>query len=329
MKVEPLCPCKSTMRFRFLSIALPLLLLALVLTSCAANRPKRIALAEQFGLGYAPLDIMRAKGFLEAELESAGLQGYSIEWKRLVNTAAIREAMLSGDVDVGFVAIPPFLIGRSNGMDWKIISGISRAQIALCSRAPGVQSIADLRSSHRIALPQLGSIQHILLKMELERLALAPDALDANIVVQSHPDGSNLFAQDADLLHLTAPPFVQQNLALTDASSILDGERAFGGPFTFVVGIAPRRFHDDAAAYAAVDRALRRAVAFMNEEPEESIATLLERYEYDEEFLRRLFRDKALQYSAEIEGLERFYEFMLRESMIEPLDLKDLIWEAP
>ena len=47
-----------------------------------------LVIAEQYGLAYAPLQVMRAEGFLEAELPD-----YEIEWSRLGNTAAIREAI--------------------------------------------------------------------------------------------------------------------------------------------------------------------------------------------------------------------------------------------
>jgi NitT/TauT family transport system substrate-binding protein len=86
----------------------------ITLTSCVSSNEtsnisrENIIIADQFGLAYAPLEVMKHESFLEASLSEAGLESVKIEWKKFGNTTAIREAMLSGDLDIGFVGIPPF-----------------------------------------------------------------------------------------------------------------------------------------------------------------------------------------------------------------------------
>src|SRR6056297_2831547 len=137
---------------------------------------KTLVVAEQYGLAYAPLQIVRAQGLLEAELPE-----YRVEWRRLGNTAAIREAMLAGRLDAGFMGIPPFLIGYDRGMEWRIFTGLSEAPLGLVSGDEGLRSLADFGAEDRLALPQPGSIQHIMLSMACERQLGDAQGLDEKI----------------------------------------------------------------------------------------------------------------------------------------------------
>src|SRR6056297_1368370 len=100
----------------------------------------KIKIALQYGLAYAPLHIMKEKGLLEKEIENL-----NVSWVLLPNTTAIREAMLNDDLDIGFVGIPPFLIGVNNNMDWKIIKGISISPLALLTNEKRIKTIEDFK----------------------------------------------------------------------------------------------------------------------------------------------------------------------------------------
>ena len=106
-------------------------IMVLLLTAgCAktetAGGQKTIRIAEQYGIAYAPMQIMKAQGLLEKNCP-----GIAISWEQMNNTAAIREAMVANRLDAGFMAIPPFLIGWDNGMDWKIATGLSSVPTGL------------------------------------------------------------------------------------------------------------------------------------------------------------------------------------------------------
>ena len=85
-------------------LAAAILSASILFISCSGE--KTVTIAEQYGLAYAPLQIMRSREFYE-KLEP----GIEIKWVKLGNTAAIREAVLAGEVDLGFMGLPHFLIG--------------------------------------------------------------------------------------------------------------------------------------------------------------------------------------------------------------------------
>ncbi len=111
---------------------------------------------------------------------------YGVEpvWKEYGSGGgAVREALISGEADVGFMGIPPFLIGWDKGCPWKVAVGFVVVPIGLVTYDPEIKSLADFKPEDKIAVPSPpGSIQHILLAMACEQQLGSPNALDNNIV---------------------------------------------------------------------------------------------------------------------------------------------------
>ena len=306
-----------------------LILLAAMLSSCSKSEKNTLTVADQFGLAYAPLQIMKEKDFLREELDKQGLSSTEIIWKTMGNTTAMREAMISGDLDIGFVGIPPFLIGYDNAMDWKIIAGLSESPAALISLDESIQSLDDVDSKTRIILPQPGSIQHILLAMYSQSKYGDAKKFDNLLVAMSHPDGVSAISADKDnQLHFTTPPFMQKELDMDGGHTVLDAQTCFGGEFTFIVGICPQRVYDDRKAYEAFIAALERSMEFMDKNPEEARSILASAYEYSREDLNRYLSDPQMKFTSSVKGADRFIKFMYENGMIKNnIDEKDIFWE--
>ena len=108
---------------KYIIIILILSLSLFLMSACGRNdqqSQKTITIAEQYGLAYAPVQLIK-----ELQLLEESDPELKVEWKQLSNTTSIRESMLAGEVDIAFMAIPPFLIARYKGMELKIISGLS------------------------------------------------------------------------------------------------------------------------------------------------------------------------------------------------------------
>ncbi len=308
-------------------IALLFLLLLVMLTGCRKAAEDRIVIAEQFGLAYAPVQIMRLQGLIEKRVPSA-----EVVYEQLGNTAAIREAMISGHLDIGFGAIPPFLIGVENGMDWRLASGVSQVPVGLVTLDQEKRSISDLREHDKVALPQPGSIQHMLLSMAAERDLGSAGLLDDRMVTMSHPDGFQALAAGAVTAHFTTPPYIFNELDLEGAHLLLSGTDAFGGDFTFIVGYATEAFHDEnGELYAAFIEALEEAIDFMSEQPKEAARLLSGVYEIPDETIYEYITADGMVYTPGITGLERFGAFMHEQGYLEePVPVaSSLVWEHP
>lgn len=288
---------------------------------------KNIAIAEQFGLAYAPLQIMK-----ELKLLEKNLPGANISWKQLGNTAAIREAMLAKEIDIGFMAIPPFLIGWDKGMDWKICSGLSMSPVGLVVNKQNIKSIRDFTDKDRIVLPQPGSVQHILLSMACEKEFNDPKKLDNILVTMAHPDGMNALLAKKDITaHFTTEPYLSKELEFDGVRQLLSGKDILGGDFTFIVGVSTVSFHDDKKAeYKALIKSLDEAIEYMKNNKSETIKLLSKAYSISEQEIENYLASEGTHYDKKVKGIEEFADFMKKSGYISetPKNLNDVIWEA-
>ena len=300
-----------------------LVALLTTITACGKTDLKEIVIAEQYGLAYAPIVIMREMAFLEEEAV-----GYQVRWEKLGNTAAIREAMLTDDLDVGFMGIPPFLIGADQSMGWKIISGLCRSPLGLMTNDAEVGRIEDLIGNGKIALPQPGSIQHILLAMAAERSLGDAQAFDRQLLSMKHPEGYQAMVTASEVTaHFTSPPYLFQEMDTPGMTQLISGDEAFGGEFSFIVGVCREGFKKDEIAYEAFEKALEASVTYIYENKEESIQLLAKAYELPETTIEDYVYARGIAYDQEILGLQRFIDFMYEVDYIqEPLKEEALIW---
>jgi NitT/TauT family transport system substrate-binding protein len=284
------------------------ILVLLFLSGCSGKNDAglTIRIAEQFGLAYAPLQIMKAKGFLEELSPEA-----KVQWLKLGNTAAIREAVLAGDLDAGFMGIPPFLIARDKGMKWKIATGLSRTPLGLVVPEGKYTSLKDFKENSRIALPQPGSIQHILLTMAVNREMGDPAFLDKNLISLKHPDGMNALLSGAVDGHFTSPPYLFYEDDEPGFEVLLSGEEAMGSPFTFIVGVVTEDFYKTSPQlYEDLIRAIEKSIAFIYSDREETVGILSDAYSMDYDLLMNFLYRPGMIFETEIKGLDTFIRFM-------------------
>lgn len=310
-------------------VLITVMLVSLVASGCTnetKNNAAVINIAEQYGFAYAPLQIAK-----ELKLVEKNLPGATVNWKQLGNTTAIREAMLANEVDVGFMAIPPFLIGWDKGMDWKIACGLSESPVALVTNREEINSIKDIGDKDRIALPQPGSVQHILLSMACERELGDAKKLDNLLVTMAHPDGMNaLLAGKEITVHFTTPPYLLKELQVKGMHEILNGKQAMGKDFTFIAGVTTRKFHDEKPVlYEAVLKAVAEAMEYMKDNRKEAAEILSRQYEMSVEEVEKNLSMEGMEYGLSIKGVNDFSGFMERNGYISksPGNIKDIVWD--
>lgn len=234
-----------------------------------------IRLADQFGLGYAPITVMLEQKFLEKHLPDI-----KIERLKFGSGGAVREAMIAGNLDVGFMGIPPFLVAWDKGVDWKITGALGSMPLFFLTYKENIKGLKDLQPSDKIALPGPGSNQHILLAMEAEKTLGDGRALDDLIIAMPHPDAATALLTKQDVTcYYGAPPYQYELLKHPDIYQVSDSFTAFGSPFSYIVAVASNEFYrQQPAAYKAFCSALEDTLAFINQYPDET-AEILARVE--------------------------------------------------
>lgn len=287
---------------------------------------RRLRIAIQPGIGYAHLIVMRDLKMLERHLP-----GLQVEWLRLTSGPVIRDAMLAGQVDIGSGGVGPFIIAWDRGVKWKIVSALNQMPLYLNTNRDGVRTIKDLTPADKIAMPAVGSIQHVVLQMAAEKEFGNAHALDQLIVSMAHPDAMFALMSKREITgHLTSPPFQYLELQITGIRKVFDSYQVVGGPHTFNLVWAmedfPRR---NPEVYQAFLRALDEAQAYLIDHRDDAARILAETENTQPGFMRALLRNPELQYTTTPHRLMQFAGFLKKTNQIKqaPASWKDFAFE--
>lgn len=295
-----------------LALILPLLAVLMLFAACGPKPKTTLTIAEQFGIAYAPVQVMKDEGILEAALPDV-----TIEWVQLGGPTAIREGMLAGNIDIGFVGIGPMLLGVDTGMTWKTFTALSANEVSFITNRDDIQSLADIGPDDRIAVISPGCTQHVLLCMAADQQFGDPEKFDRQLVSLSHPDAmSAMLAGGEIVLHITTPPYADLELQ-NGMHKILTGQDVMGGSFTFICGVADTGLYDDhREIYDAVQQSLWAAMDRINSDLEAAAETLSPVYGVDAAMLYGMMSYNGTIYQKTLTGIEKFAAAMVDMGLI-------------
>ncbi|MFA6618139.1 MAG: ABC transporter substrate-binding protein [Candidatus Neomarinimicrobiota bacterium] len=306
--------------------SLLMVILVLSLFSCSSKDPDKVVIAQQFGLGYAPLTLVKELNLIEKYYPNA-----KIEWAQLGSGGSIREAMAAGQVDVGSMGVPPFLIAWAKGYDYKIMTALCEMPLGLQTNRPEVKSLKDISPQMKIATPSPGSIQHILLSMASEKELGDATALDRNVIAMAHPDAANALINKIEIAaHFTSPPYIFMELESEGIHQVVDAEKdAFGEAFTFLVTAGTGKFKTrNPELFEAVNTALREAIAIMENDPGSVSDIVAPTLNLDRETYLRYCNWPGVKFETEPRGMLKFLDFMNRAGYVSKTtsEQRDLMW---
>jgi NitT/TauT family transport system substrate-binding protein len=179
------------------------------LAPAAADAPSSITIAYQPGIGYSTLIIIKQLGVLEKRFP-----GTKFDWKVLTNGDAIRDGIIAGQIQIGAGGNGPFLIGWDRGVGYKLIAPMNVMNLWMVARAdePNIKTIKDIPPNAKIGMPSPDAVQAIALRKAAQEMFGDAHKFDANIVAIQHPLGLQALAAKQLELHMSAPPFQQQEV---------------------------------------------------------------------------------------------------------------------
>lgn len=294
---------------------------SLLVVSCGKNEDKGIRIAEQYGIAYAPLQIMK-----ELKLIEKALPGIKVTYKQFGGPTPIREAMVAGEIDFGFMGPAPVLVGIDNGMEWKYATAISSNEVALVTDKERIKTLKDFKKDDRIALLSPGSTQHILLCIAANQVFNDPLYFDNQIVSLSHPDAMDALMSDTEIsAHFATPPYLMEELK-KGMHVVITGEEIMGEPFTFITGVSQISFYENHKDYyRAILIALSEAISYINNNMEEAATILSSIYKIPEDELIEQMTYNGTIYSMELKGLQKLADEMYDIKMLKtPVNIEDV-----
>ncbi|TLX58531.1 sulfonate ABC transporter substrate-binding protein [Stutzerimonas nosocomialis] len=233
-------------------LAAALGLLGVLTLPLAAQAEGRISIAQQFGIGYLILHVVKDQQLIEKHGKAQGLD-IEVDWRTISGATAMNEALLAGAIDVVSAGVPPMLTvwDRTHGrQNVKAVAALGSLPNYLLSNREEVRTLHDLSDKDRIAVPAAGvGFQSRTLQIETARLFGKDDfqRFDRISVSLPHPDATVALTKGGSEItaHFSSPPFQYQALENPRVHKLLSSYDILGGPATFNVLYATEKFHDE------------------------------------------------------------------------------------
>lgn len=182
---------------------------------------------------YAPLLQMRERKLLEE-----AVPGMWVEWKVIPGLDAVNEALREGGVDIAVGPPTALLLAREADLPVRVIGGISALPCAVIGRS-GLRSLAAVRQTDRIAIPDATSFEASLLQLAALRELGDAQALDTVMTERPHLDALPAVVQGKELAaHVTMTPFLELELEGNGPERLVDSRQLFGGLGTTALAYA-------------------------------------------------------------------------------------------
>ncbi|BEU97854.1 ABC transporter substrate-binding protein [Acidovorax sp. DW039] len=274
---------------------------ALVATASATQAEGRIRVAQQFGIGYLLLDVVREQQLIEKHGRQLGVD-VQVEWAQLSGATVMNEALLAGSLDIVSAGIPPALVlwDRTRGkQNVKVVASLGSLPNYLLTNNPNVRSLKDLGDKDRIAVPAAGvGFQSRTLQIETARQFGAADfkRFDNITVSLPHPDATAALIKGGSEVntHFSSAPFYYQALESKQVRKVLSSYDILGGPATFNVLYTTQKFHDEnPKTYKAFYNALVEAEQFVktNKAKAAEVFIRVQQSKLPPELVRRIVED--------------------------------------
>lgn len=211
-------------------------------SGCNTNKKdKEISLR----VGFFP-NITHAQALMGKENKFQSATGCVIDWKQFNAGSTEIEALLAEELDMAYIGLGPAINGfiKSNG-GLQIISGVSEAGAVIVSRNDVViKNIKELRGK-KIAVPQFGNTQHVVLKELLDSNGLKETTKggDVEVVQADNPDIKTLFDKKVIDVAFVPEPWASRLIEESKANIVLDYDKVWrNGKYPVAVLIARTDF---------------------------------------------------------------------------------------
>lgn len=242
-----------TNTFKFGRLAAALGLLGALATPLAAQAEGKISIAQQFGIGYLALHVVKDQQLIEKHSKAHGLDKIDVEWRTISGATAMNEALLAGAIDVVSAGVPPMLTvwDRTHGrQNVKAVAALGSLPGYVLSNRENVKSLDDLSEKDRLAVPAAGvGFQSRTLQLEAAKRYGKDDfqRFDNISVSLPHPDATAALIKGGSEItaHFSSPPFQYQALENPKVHKLISSYDILGGQATFNVLYATEKFHDE------------------------------------------------------------------------------------
>ncbi len=233
---------------------------------------------------------------------------------------ALMNAFAAGELDVGYVGTPPALTHSAKGVDIQILASVNTEGSALIVRE-GIHGIQDLRGRN-VAIPMVGSIQDVLLRMILLRQGMTYK--DLNVIEVRCPDmPAQLEIGNLDG-YIAWEPYCAQAIVAGTGKILLSSSDIWPGHPCCVL-VASRSFiKSQPDAVEKIVRAHVKATRFIREHPSEAMAIAAKFTKLSLQVVEESWRRVPFDYEPKIKETKEFVQKLIELEIIKTSDVPNI-----
>lgn len=154
-----------------------LILVITIASACLASYNYYTTMEKTVVIGYLPSD-HHAALFVANAKEMYEKEGIRVQMVPFRAGPEVIHALDLGEIDVGYCGISPVITAIANGKPIKIVAAVNQDGSGIVvNENSNITTIADLKNK-RIAIPQKGSVQDVLLKETLIKNNISVDSVN-------------------------------------------------------------------------------------------------------------------------------------------------------
>ena len=312
--------------------------LALAIASpVRAEEPVRIGLG--FGLAFLPIYICEDLKLVEKHGKENHLD-LRVSYQRFLGPGPLQEALADGAIDMAPFGAAPLLTAWEKAKDTPrqifAVSGLTTLPPVLLANRSDIRSLADFRSTDRIAVPASSAPQLFLLQMQSEKVFGQYDKLRNQIVVLSHADAvSDLAGAKGSVAgYFSSAPYAEIALADGRVHKVLSAPDVIDGKVSFLIlGASKGYIAAHPKVPEAVAKAIDEAARIIHDDPHRAAEIYLVHEPsrtLDAAALAGVLSGLREEFGSAVRGIGAFADFMGRHGTLKspPANWKEIVAPA-
>ena len=311
-------------------LAKPLLLGALALGTSVSASAMTVRFAQEYGVGYLPLMVMRHNGLIQKYAKQEGIDNVKVTWATFGGGAAMNAALLSGSLDFASGGVGPLLKiwDKTKGLNnVHGVGALNSMPNLLNTTNPKVHKLTDLTDKDRISVPAVKvSIQAITLEMAAAKQwgMKHYDKLDHLTVSMKHPDAmAALLSGRGEVdVDFTSPPYFEKELQDPKVHTILSSYDVLGGKSSFNMLWTSATYHKKhPKMYKAVFEALQAADKYIKAHPHKAAEIYIKEAnsKLPKSLIYSIITDPKIEFTTTPKNIMKYAKFMKETGSIDHL----------
>jgi len=307
-------------------IVMIVIILAIILVISTVVYVK-IFSAEKVRIGYLQSDLHQLSFFVAVEKGFFQREGISFDYIAYENGVKVMEAFKAGAIDIGYLGIAPASLKTiKEDVNITIIAGANaEGSAVIVGKESNINSVSDL-AGKKVAIPNFGTVQDILLRIALQKNGLNyQDLMDNTPIVTSVSQMPTLLNNREIDAYIAWEPFCSQAIADGYGRALVGGtsHEIWEGHPCCILAVRNDFLEKNNDLVKKLVKIHVDATRWIIENREEAIMVAKKWTNLSEEILNLAMENIIFLYKPNVEGVKQYIHYLLSFNLINEGEIEE------